>query len=213
MGRAINRMVRDGARQSQMPNGWMVCVNGLVADVDDPEGLHRIRVIIPSIEEDLVHDEWVTALMPWVGPTGYGPFNLPVLGSEVLLFGRLGQKHMLFYLSSFNEDYEPPAEFAGNVRGLKTDGAYKLLADLLIEIISQQMVKVRATNQVDVQAALVRLLGGDSEVVRVEPSKIGVLGAAAIVRQTLPPAATDLPTCITLANGIRQMLIQFGFAE
>ena len=86
----------------------MIGVEGFVADVSDPEGMHRIRVIIPSIDEEAIHDEWIPALAPWVGAPGYGPVNLPEMGTEVLLFGRLGEKHSLFYLSRYNEDSPHP---------------------------------------------------------------------------------------------------------
>jgi hypothetical protein len=185
----------------------MIAVEGIVAANDDPEGMHRIQVVIPSIDESYVHDHWVTALVPWVGADGYGPVNLPQLGSEVLLFGRLGQKHSLFYLCRFNEVYGIPGGFVGeNARGLKTDGRYKLLADLLIQIISQ--------TQVDVKADVIRLLGGGSEVVRVEPNKVGFLGAAPASRQTLPEDAHDPASCIALCNALKHLVaIKFGFAE
>jgi hypothetical protein len=193
--------------EGQSDGAWLLGLEALVADVSDLEGMHRIRVTIPSIDEAAVHDEWIPAMTTWVGPAGYGPVNLPELMSEVLLFGRLGQKHSLFYLSRYGEDTTIPGEFVGdNARGLKTDGRYKLLADLLIEIVSQA--------QVDVKAPIVRLIAGDSEVVRAESDRIGFLGASPATRQTLPPDATDLPSCIALCNALKHLVaIQFGFAE
>ena len=198
---------RRGRGERQSDGAWLIGVEALVADVSDPEGMHRIRVIIPSIDEDAVHDEWIPGMMAWVGPDGYGPVNLPELMSEVLLFGRLGQKHSLFYLSRYGEETTIPGEFVGDeARGLKTDGRYKLLADLLIEIVSQA--------RVDVKAPVVRLLGGDSEGVRVEPGKVGFLGAAPASRQTLPPDAIDPASCITLCNALKHVVaIKFGLAE
>lgn len=190
---------------------WMVAVEGIVADTADPLSQHRVKVIIPVIDENVVYDEWVTALMPWVGPAGYGPVHLPEPGTEVVLFGRLGQKHTLFYVSRYNEDILPPD--LGGARGLKTDTAYKLLADLFIHFISQQAVLVQAATQADVKAPLVRLMGNENEVVRVEPSKIGFLGASAIARRTLPGPATDLTTNNALTNAIRQLLIDVGLAQ
>jgi len=189
-----------------MENGlqerWVIAVAGIVADVQDPEGLHRIRVIIPDISEDFIHDEWLPVMMPWVGADGYGPVHLPELNSEVLIFGRKGQKHTCFCLPVYNETFTPPVEFADSSRGLKADTIYRLLADLLIQ--------VKSAEQVDVAGPLVRLLGGDGEVVRVTPGKIGFHGAGGTGRKALPPAATDLPSCITLANAIRGFLIEVG---
>jgi hypothetical protein len=56
----------------------------------------------------------------------------------------------------------------------------------------------------------------DREVMRGEASGtaplIGFLGAAAVVRQTLPAAAVDAATTQTLANSIRTALINLGLA-
>ncbi len=97
----------------------MLAIEGIVADTNDPEQMHRVKVVIPSIDESYIHGEWVTFMQPWVGSPGYGPVHLPDIGSEVLLFGRLGDPHMLFCLSRFNEDYTVPAEFADGARGVK----------------------------------------------------------------------------------------------
>jgi hypothetical protein len=193
---------------------WMVAVEALVADVDDPEGMHRIRVVIPAFNESLIHDEWVTALVPWVGQSGYGPVSLPALNSEVLLFGRLGQKHSLFYLSRFNEDFLIPGGFVGgNVRGLKTDGAYKLLADLLIEIISQTQVIVQAESEIDLDAEDVWLRDAGAVSVHGRGNQLGLMGAEPISRRALPDPAHDLSSVILLANAIRSLLIDLGPAE
>jgi hypothetical protein len=72
---------------------------------------------------------------------------------------------------------------------------------------------LQATTKVDVKSALVRLLGGEGEVVRVEPGKIGFLGAAAVARQALAPAASDPATCITLVNSLRTALINLGLGQ
>lgn len=200
-------------RPSDQRNDWMVAVEAFVADVDDPERMHRIRVVIPTIDESYVHDEWVTALVPWVGASGYGPVNLPALNSEVLLFGRLGQKHSLFYLSRFNEDFSIPDGFVGEARGLKTDGAYRLLANLLIEIISGTQVVVQAESEIDVDAEDVWIMGHGAPSVHARGSSIGFLGAPPQGRQTLPGPATDLPSCIALTNAIRAALIAFGLGQ
>jgi hypothetical protein len=189
----------------------MVAVEGIVADVGDEEHMHRIRVIIPSVDESIVHDEWVAALVPWVGPAGYGPVNLPEIGSEVLLFGRLGQKHSLFYLCRFNEDFSVPGQFVDDgARGLKTDGKYKLLADLVIHIASLTQVKVAAGALADVDAPDVRLMSGDAVGVHAQGAKVGFMGAAPVGRQPLPAQAINLATCIALANAARAALIAQG---
>lgn len=106
---------------------------GIVAEVD--HRTLRVKVIIPAIDENLVHDDWVTPLVAWTGKPGYGPVNAPQLGSEVALFGRFGDTLTLFYLSRYNEDFQVPSEFPEGVRGLRTEGDYKIISDLDLVLI------------------------------------------------------------------------------
>ncbi|MBX6772800.1 MAG: hypothetical protein IRY83_13800 [Chloroflexi bacterium] len=193
----------DRRARGATDSSWLIAVEGIVVDNRDPERQHRIKVLIPSIDENYVHDEWVTALVPWTGPDGYGPVHVPEVGSEVVLFGRLGQKHTLYYLARYNEEHRVPD--LGDARGLKTDGEYRLIADGNVLLNSQ--------SQIDLDAQRVRLLGQSTPVVQVEPNKLGVLGASPISQQQLPGPASDLASCITLANAMRKLLIDFGFAR
>jgi hypothetical protein len=200
----LRQMTATTAR-ADGPEGWVVALEAVVADNTDPEGMHRIKVVIPSIDEAVVHDEFVTALVPWVGAAGYGPVHAPAVGSEVLLFGRLGGPHTLFYLSRYNEDFTVPAEFADGSRGVKSDTVLRLLCDLLIQVKSQVRVEVDAPD--------VLLQSGGSISVYGRGARVGFLGASPAARQTLPPVATNLATCITLANAMRDLLITFGLAQ
>lgn len=211
MGR--KRLLAGRGGQTDSRGMLMVGVEGIVVSTDDPERMHRVKVLIPSIDENLTHDEWVTALVPWVGAAGYGPVHPPEVGSEVVLFGRLGQTHGLFYLSRFNEDFPSPAEFAGGARGCKCDTVYRLLCDLLIEVRSQTEVLVAAGQQVNADAPDVRLRAGGAVGVHAQGAKVGFLGASPKARQQVPGPATDLGSCISLANALRTALINFGLAQ
>lgn len=207
MTRNLHSLFNDPVARDEMRDDWLICVQAIVVDVDDPEQMHRIRVLIPDIDESETHDEWVTALVPFVGSEGYGPVHLPEIGTEVLLFGRLGQKHSLFYLSRFNEDFQTPQEFADGSRGVKTDSPLRLIARDLVQLKSETAdAAVEAANET-------YLAAGGSKGVRVTPGKFGVLGSLGRGRVTLPQPATNLPTCIALANALRQALIDFGFAQ
>ena len=225
MGQEFFRKVNNRSRAHDERADWFSAVAATVVECD-PETL-AVKVIIPVLDENDVYDEWVTPLVGWVGTDGYGPVNPPAIGSEVVLFSELNDGETLFYLSRYNEEYRVPGEFSDGARGLKTETAYRLLADLLIEIISQQRILIQAANQVDVkadqvnveadqveiQASLIRLLGGENDVLRGEAGKIGFLGAGAISRQVLPTPAFDLSSCITLTNALRARLIAFGLCE
>lgn len=109
---------------------WLIAVPGIVADNDDPERQHRIKVIIPSIDEDKVFDEWARQIGCFVGPPGYGSFCLPPIGGEVVLFGAFGQKHNLYYASVYNEDFVAPTDFPDEtVAGLRLPGDVKIIAE------------------------------------------------------------------------------------
>jgi hypothetical protein len=110
---------------------WVAGLNAIVAQNNDPEHRHRVRVIIPSIDEDRICKKWCDRLVWWAGAPGYGDFHIPEIGSEVCLFGRLNQKHTLFYISRFNEDYPVPKDFwTPAVRGFRQDGDYKSIVEL-----------------------------------------------------------------------------------
>ena len=187
-----------------MSDRWFTCVPGIVVSTADPEGRHRIQCLIPDISEEIVHAEWIEPLMPWVGTDGYGPSHLPAVESEVLLFGMKGEKYTLFYLSRYNENFRPPAEFADRSRGCKCDTVYKLLGDLLILI--------RSLQRVDVEAPSVRLLSNGAEMFRVEGDAAGFRGAA-IARRALPADAINLATNNELTNAIKQLLIDLKLAQ
>lgn len=192
---------------------------GIVHEVE-PRTL-AVKAIIPSIDPDRVHDRWIHQAVPWVGTPGNGPAFAPAVGSEVLITGRLGQTYSLLYLSAYNESHPPPNEFADGSRGCKCETVYRLLCDLLIQIKSQTQVQVRGEQRADVESGAVvyntapdvylRSEGGVS--VHGQGTKVGFLGAAPTGKKSLPPAATDLASCIALANALRAHEIERGLAQ
>lgn len=109
-------------------NLWFCGVEGIVADNEDPLHLNRIKAIIPIIDEENVYDVWARRMCLFVGAPGYGDFHPPELKTEVVLFGRMGHKHHLFYAPVCNEDYPVPTEFQKtDTRGLRSDGDYFLI--------------------------------------------------------------------------------------
>ncbi|GEM_PF-3402429 len=116
-------------------NDWAVALEAIVAINEDPEHQHRIKVIIPSIDEDEIHDDWINRMVWFTGAEGYGDFHIPGIGSEVLLFGRTAEKHHLYYISRFNEDFRVPPDFdRPTVRGFRHDGDYKQIVELDFQI-------------------------------------------------------------------------------
>lgn len=155
----------------------MLPIEAVVAVNEDPEGMHRIKVIIPAIDEAVIHDEWVTALVPWVGAPSFGMVGVPALDSEVLLFGRLGEPHTLFYVPRFNEDFQVPAEFADGSRGCKYDTALRLLGAALVQIISGRQLYLGEGSLADVDAPDVKLNVGKAMSVYGQLIKLGAMSS------------------------------------
>lgn len=131
---------------------WLVGVSAIVADNKDPENQHRVRVVIPSIDENIIFDEWARQIGFCLG-NGYGTVFIPPIGSEVVLFGALAQKHHLFYASLYNEEMLTPSELNKDISGIKSAKDLYFIAEQVakilatdIHIIAEQLAKVQANN-------------------------------------------------------------------
>jgi len=152
MGRNLFQMLGDDGADSDGDDRWMIAVEAIVAENEDPEHQHRIKVIIPLLDENNVRDEWVRQMGCYVGGPGYGSFLLPAIGSEVVLFGRLGQKYNLFYMSVYNEDYVVPADFRDtSVCGIRAPGQLKLIADQLMQLRGSRL-RIEADASIQITA-------------------------------------------------------------
>ena len=131
----LYRAVSKAARQTIDEDGrWLMGVSAIVADNEDPERQHRVRVIIPSIDENLIFDVWARQIVFCLG-NGFGSVFIPPKGSEVVLFGQLGQKYNLFYASLYNEDFQIPPDFENDaMTGFRVPGDLKMIADLDAQI-------------------------------------------------------------------------------
>jgi len=115
--------------------GGIEGLEGIVAVNEDPEHQHRIKVIIPLLDDSAIFDKWIRPIGVFVLGPGYGSFFVPPLGSEVTLFARLGGKHNLFYASAFNEDFVVPADFrSAAVAGIRAPGELKFISELDMQL-------------------------------------------------------------------------------
>ena len=129
--RRLYQQVRRAA--SDDVDDRLIAVEAIVETTEDPEHMGRIKVVIPMMDENRVRDEWVRPMVPYVGGPGYGSFFVPRKGSEVLLFGRMGQKHTLFYTCVYNEDHPVPTDFQEQhpetVAGFRVPLDFKLIGE------------------------------------------------------------------------------------
>lgn len=129
MRRNLNQQIKRSQRD-QNQDDWLTGVEAIVAVNEDPEHQHRIKVVIPALDEEIMYDKWVRQIGCYVGGPGFGSFFVPPIGSEVILFGRLGQKHNLYYMSVYNEDFTVPADFRDTaVCGFRAPGDFKVITE------------------------------------------------------------------------------------
>lgn len=172
--------MRSHARQAVAADGsWLMGVAGIVADNQDPEKQHRVKVIIPSIDEDVVYDEWARQMVFCLG-AGFGTAFIPPKGSEVVLFGQLGQKYNLFYASVYNEDFMLPDGYPDeNTAGAHAPGNLKFIAELLatlkgqnVEVIAAQLAKTTGQNIESLAQQLHKITGQNVESIAAALNKV-----------------------------------------
>lgn len=171
--REANKSAKDAVAED---GRWLMGVSAIVADNQDPERQHRVRVIIPTIDEDLIFDEWARQLVFCLGD-GYGSAFIPPKGSEVILFGTLGQKYNLFYASVYNEEMFMPEGYDDEMTvGVHAPGNLIFIAEQLakiqaqnIEAIAEQVAKILAQN-IEISAEQLTKVLGDN--VKIEANQL-----------------------------------------
>jgi hypothetical protein len=158
MGRSLYKQLANLQEERAESANWFTCVPAFVADNLDPEYQHRIKVIIPLIDEEKVHDDWVRQMGGFAGSAGYGQFDIPAVGSEVVLFSEFGQGENLYYMACYNELNVVPGDFPDETaRGIRSDGDLKLICDgdLILEG-GRVLIKSRfGTIQISAAAGLI----------------------------------------------------------
>jgi hypothetical protein len=154
----------DERRESADPLVW-INVPALVAENEDPEHRHRIRVVVPALDEDAILDDWVEQLGTYSGSGGYGDFAVPAIGSEVRLFGEFGQGDNLAYLCVYNEHNLTPGDSDDETtRVIRAPGDLKIICagDLFLEGGRVLMQSRFGTIQQKAAAGLITDPEGDS---------------------------------------------------
>lgn len=158
MSYSLYRRIRQKQKGKADSANWFQGIYAIVAVNEDPEHMHRIKVIIPLIDENEVHDEWVRQMGSFAGSGGYGNFDIPKLGSPVILFSALGAGKELFYLCVYNEDNLVSGDFEDDTtRGVRSDGDYKIICrgDLILEGGRILMKSAFGTIQISAAAGLI----------------------------------------------------------
>jgi hypothetical protein len=194
---AKNAIAEDGT--------WLFGVPAIVAENADPERQHRVKVIIPSIDEDLYFDEWARQMVFCLG-NGFGSAFIPPKGSEVVLFGQLGQKFNLFYASLYNEEMIMPEGYDDeNNVGVHAPGNVIFIAELLAKIQAQnfdaiiaQTARILANNIESNAQQLNKVLGNQ---VRVEAQQSTLVKGNQVQVQATNQVQVNGATITVAANG------------
>ncbi len=169
-----NRLFREAKRSADdsvaSAGDWLTGVPAIVAENEDPERQHRVKVIIPSIDENLIFDEWVRQLVFCLG-NGFGSAFIPPKGTEVILFGQLGQKYNMFYLPVYNEEMFVPEGFDDETTvGFKAPGNFHIFAEMLVkiqaqtfEVIASVLAKITGQSIEVIAQGLMKLTGQNIE--------------------------------------------------
>ena len=104
-------------------------VTGVVTDIQDPEGLARVRVRLPWLEDGAV-SYWARVAVLMAGKD-MGSFFLPEIGDEVLLGAENGDPSHLYVLGMlWNGNLTPPdtnPDGKNNKRFIKTRSGHQLM--------------------------------------------------------------------------------------
>jgi hypothetical protein len=159
---------------------WATGLTGIVAENNDPENQHRVKVIIPSIDENETYNEWVRQMVFCMGD-GFGSVFIPPVGSEVVLFGTLGEKYNLFYASLYNEEMQISSFLNKDNAGIHAPKNLYLIAELTakilarnIEIKAEQLVHIIGEN-IKSEASQLNEVKGNQ--VKIEGNQISVSGS------------------------------------
>ena len=181
MSKSLYKLMNQAGSDAVAEDGrWLIGVPAIVAENQDPEKQHRVKVIIPTIDENLVFDEWARSFVFCLG-NGFGTAFIPPKGSEVILIGQLGQKYNLFYFPVYNEELLKPdgLDDENNV-GAKVPGNLTFVAELLakiqaqnIEILAAQLAKTQAENIEILANQLAKMVGNTVEIDGQNSTSIG----------------------------------------
>ena len=151
---------------------------GIVNDIDDPQGLGRLRAQVPEVLDTEV-SPWALPCTPYPGPD-QGWFAIPPVGAAVWIEFEAGDPARPIWVGGWWGRDEPPKDQTGSKakpprKILKTGSGLMLSLDddahtatlsdargnnLVTLIVDQGQVKVKAQSKVIVDAPLIELVEG-----------------------------------------------------
>ncbi|MEA2131664.1 MAG: hypothetical protein QOJ85_4555, partial [Solirubrobacteraceae bacterium] len=196
--RSLLGLTGSGARAGAGEGGWMHrIVVGLVTNNEDPDGIGRVRVKYPVLD-DSTEGWWARLVIPGAGP-GRGIVAVPLVGDEVLVAFEHGSEQHPYVLGSVYNGTAKPATLA------TTDGTFSAHSD--------KDVKVSATGGMtlssDGDALLTTKPGGDGAPGNVTVDSKGDLtlaGATKLTASAGTEAKISATSQMTLSGGTKLAL-------
>jgi len=153
---------------------------GTVSDVDDPDGLGRIKVEVPEVYDDVV-SPWALPCAPYAGP-GVGFYAIPPVGAGVWVEFEAGDPARPIWTGGWWGRNDPPDDQEGTAASpplkiwrsekglllaLDDDGNTATLSDgngsnLVTIKVEDGQVRLQATAKVVVEAPQIELVNGAS---------------------------------------------------
>ncbi len=159
---------------------WLTCESAIVAENVDPDKLGRIKVIIPSIDEDMMFDDWVVPAASHCMGNGFGMLMIPPKGAEVIVSGVLGQKfNLIYHAAVYNEEMKAPEELNPDRPGFKVPKDFWLIVGELMKVQAQSIEMV-ASQLAKLEAATIQSLASGENKLRGGTVKIEADGAITI---------------------------------
>ena len=102
---------------------------GYVVDNNDPDGLGKLQVKIPTITRDKTHPSWAYPKSQW-GGKNYGMQLLPVLGEVVWIEFEHGDTRFPIWSFGHRTEGDKPEEFTSpNVYGFRSPKGQTIIID------------------------------------------------------------------------------------
>jgi phage protein D len=161
------RSVLDLVRERHAPDWGRQLVIGVVSNVDDPDGLGRVKVRFEALG-DSIESQWARIALPHAG-NDRGFFFLPQRDDEVIVGFEQGDTRRPYVLGSlFNGRDKPPDELLGEparegavAMWTRSNALLKADKDLKITTGDKMVVEVAANQETTVQGRITQTANGN----------------------------------------------------
>ena len=128
---SIVDVLYDEDRNKNSANDFFPGVTvGVVTDIDDPEGLGRLKVRLVNRDASNYETEYIRVMTPMTGQK-WGSFFFPEVGDEVLVAFNQGDINRPYVLGSlWNKNYKPPTTIKdqkNDIRMIKTRSGHEII--------------------------------------------------------------------------------------